>query len=320
MKAQHPDRRGRGGADAAAALQSRSRRLRGRDGGARRRGRHCGCKETHARSGRAGLDAAGPVRHRALPPAAGAAGDQAAADHHADRARRGERARARPGDRRRRLHRQAVLGAGAAGARARAAAPRAARAARRRADVSATSSSTARRSGSSRAGRADRSRADRVPPAGIPDGASRPGVLARAVARRRLGHATSISTSAPSTCMSAACARRSTAAASADPIRTVRGAGYALDDRFGKAAERRDPSCPGDRRKPGYPSIAARRTLRIERGCVAVQSHVCRRQLARDGCRVEPGHDEAMAQSTAAAAGRGGGRAAGRRRASGSAQ
>ena len=41
----------------------------------------------------------------------------AAADHHADGARRGERARARARHRRRRLHRQAVLGAGAAGAR-----------------------------------------------------------------------------------------------------------------------------------------------------------------------------------------------------------
>ena len=59
----------------------------------------------------------------------------------------------------------------------------------------------------------DRSRPDRIPPARIPDGAARPGVLARAVARRRLGLATSISTSAPSTCMSAGCARRSTAAA-----------------------------------------------------------------------------------------------------------
>ena len=59
----------------------------------------------------------------------------------------------------------------------------------------------------------DRSRPDRIPPARVPDGAARPGVLARAAARRRLGLATSISTSAPSTFMSAGCARRSTAAA-----------------------------------------------------------------------------------------------------------
>ena len=49
------------------------------------------------------------------------------------------------------------------------------------------------------------------------------------------GAATSMSTSAPSTSMSAACARRSTRPR-ADPIRTVRGSGYALDDRFVKSA------------------------------------------------------------------------------------
>ena len=119
----HPDRRGRGAAVAAAALQSRDRRLRGRDRRARRRGRYPAAGK-HARPCRARLDAAGPVRHRAVPPAAGAAGDQVAADHHADRARRGERARARACDRRRRLHRQAVLGAGTAGADPLAAAPR----------------------------------------------------------------------------------------------------------------------------------------------------------------------------------------------------
>ena len=58
----------------------------------------------------------------------------------------------------------------------------------------------------------DRPRPDRIPAARISDGAAGPGVLARAAARRGLGAATSISTSAPSTCMSAACARRSTAA------------------------------------------------------------------------------------------------------------
>jgi two-component system phosphate regulon response regulator PhoB len=39
---------------------------------------------------------------------------------------------------------------------------------------------------------------------------------------------TSISTSAPSTCMSAACARRSTRGRMPDVIRTIRGAGYAI--------------------------------------------------------------------------------------------
>ena len=141
----HPDRRGRRAADAAAALQPRSRGLRGRDRGARRRGRHA-AQGTPARPRGPRLDAAGPLRHRAVPPAAGAPGNQAAADHHADRARRGERARARAVDRRRRLHRQAVLGARTDRAGARAAAPRIAGAGRRRAGRSATSSSTARRS------------------------------------------------------------------------------------------------------------------------------------------------------------------------------
>ena len=104
-------------------------------------------REARARPRGARLDAAGPLRHRAVPEAAGAAREQGAADHHADRARRGKRAHPRTRDRRRRLHRQAVLGARADRARARAAAPRFARARRRRADASATSSSTARRSG-----------------------------------------------------------------------------------------------------------------------------------------------------------------------------
>ena len=86
-----------------------------------------------ARSRRARLDAAGPVRHRAVPEAADAAREQGAADHHAHRARRGKRARPRTGDRRRRLHRQAVLGARADRSRARVAAPRFARACRQRA-------------------------------------------------------------------------------------------------------------------------------------------------------------------------------------------
>ncbi len=139
--------------------------------------------------------------------------EQGAADHHADRARRGKRARARARDRRRRLHRQAVLGARADRSRARAVA---------RAQAP-SASPTCWRIGEieldrekkrvSRAGRASRSRPDRIPPARIPDGAARPGVLARAAARRGMGLARSISTSAPSTFMSAGCARRSTAAA-----------------------------------------------------------------------------------------------------------
>ena len=51
-------------------------------------------------------------------------------------------------------------------------------------------------------------RPDRVPPARRADAAAGPGVLARAAARPGLGHTTSMSRSAPSTCISAACARR----------------------------------------------------------------------------------------------------------------
>ena len=134
-------------ADAAAALQPRSSRLRGRYRRARRRGRRA-VQGTPARSRHPRLDAARAVRHRTLPPAARAAGHPAAADHHADRARRGKRARARARDRRRRLHRQAVLGARAAGAgRARCCAA-SSRSASPTCCRSATSSSTARRSAS----------------------------------------------------------------------------------------------------------------------------------------------------------------------------
>ena len=72
MSATHPDRRGRGAADAAAALQSRGGGLRGRDRRPRRRGR-IRLRGGRARPGGARLDAARPLRHRALPPAAGAA-------------------------------------------------------------------------------------------------------------------------------------------------------------------------------------------------------------------------------------------------------
>ena len=74
MKRQHPDRRRRRAADAAAALQPRSGGLRGRDRRARRRGRHA-AQGARARPRHARLDAAGPLRHRAVPPAARAAGD-----------------------------------------------------------------------------------------------------------------------------------------------------------------------------------------------------------------------------------------------------
>ena len=189
-----------------------------------------------ARSRRARLDAAGPVRHRAVPPAARAAGDQGAADHHADRARRGKRARPRTCDRRRRLHRQAVLGARADRAGARAAAPRFARAGRRRADLRRHRARPREEARLARRPRG-RSRPDRIPAARIPDGAARAACSRASSCSTASGARRSISTSAPSTCMSAGCARRSTAAASRIPIRTVRGAGYALDDRFDRSRQ-----------------------------------------------------------------------------------
>ena len=74
----------------------------------------------------------GRLRPRDLPPPARRARRRAdPAGDHADRARRGGRARARPLGRRRRLCRQAVFGAGADGAGAGAAAPLAARSRRR---------------------------------------------------------------------------------------------------------------------------------------------------------------------------------------------
>ena len=91
---------------------------------ARRRGRGARCKE-HAPDlvmldwmlpGLSGIELCRRLRARP--------GDPAAADHHADGARRGERSRARARHRRRRLRRQAVLAARTDGARARAAAPR----------------------------------------------------------------------------------------------------------------------------------------------------------------------------------------------------
>ena len=54
------------------------------------------------------LDDRGDQRHRSVPPPAPPPGDRQRADHHADRARRGERPDPRPRNRRRRLCHQAV--------------------------------------------------------------------------------------------------------------------------------------------------------------------------------------------------------------------
>ena len=78
-------------------------------------------------------------------------------------------------------------------------------------------------------------RPDRVPPARIPDAEPRPRLLARAAARRRLG---------PRRLCRRAHGRRPCRPPAqgaqprprTDPIRTVRGAGYAFNDRFVKSA------------------------------------------------------------------------------------
>ena len=79
-----------------------------------------------------------------------------------------------------------------------------------------------------------RSRPDRIPPARIPDGASRPRVLARAVARWRLGQRHLYRRAHRRRACRPSAQGAQPRPTSADPIRTVRGAGYALNDRFGK--------------------------------------------------------------------------------------
>ena len=97
----------------------------------------------------------------------------------------------------------------------------------------------------SRSGKRHRSGADRISSARIPDGAARPGVLARATARRRLGLAISISMSARSTSMSAGCARRSIAASR--PIRSAPCAALAMRSTTvsGAPARRHDKKMAG---------------------------------------------------------------------------
>ena len=80
------------------------------------------------------------------------------------------------------------------------------------------------------------SRADRVPPARIPDAEPRPRLSRASSCSTACGAATSISTSAPSTCMSAACARRSIAAA--PPTRSAPCAAPATRSTSGSRARR----------------------------------------------------------------------------------
>ena len=140
-------------------------------------------------------------------PYACAPGDTRPPGHHADGARRRERARSWTVDRRRRLHRQAVLCARTHRTGARAAATRQP-GSRRLAAFGGQP-----RAGPSKLARPSRQahdppRPDRVPPARISDGEAGPRVLARAAPGQRLGGSRSISTSEPSTFMSGGCARR----------------------------------------------------------------------------------------------------------------
>ena len=191
---------------------------------ARRRGRHQ-AEGKQPRSRGARLDAARPVRHRTVPPPARPPGNAAIADHHAHRPRRGEREGARAGHRRRRLHRQAVLGAGAAGPRARAVAPRQSRAGRAGAQHRRHRARPRKEARLPQRPRR-RSRADRIPPAGVPDGAARAACSRASNCSTASGAARSISTSVPWMCMSGGCARRSIAARR--PTRSARCAAPAM--------------------------------------------------------------------------------------------
>ena len=215
------------------------------DAGAGRRGRYPPAR-AGARPRRARLDAARPL-HRALPPirtrreterlpvimltARGEEGDRVADSAH----------------RRRRLHRQAVLGAGAAGARPRPAPP----SAHPRGDAARRGRHRARSRDAPRPPcRRTPSRPDRVPPARIPD--AEPGRVFTREQRDGVGATTSISTSAPSTYMSAACERRSTGRAGPIPSAPC-AVGYSFDETFARAER------AVERRGSGHRSVAPRR-------------------------------------------------------------
>ena len=122
LEAAGPRRRGRGGARDHAALQSGKAGLPGGGSGGRPGG-----ADPHRRGATrpraAGLDAAGHVGHRGMPPNPPAARDPRPAGNHGDGADRGSGRGARLNTRRRRLHHQAVQHGGAARPDARAAPP-----------------------------------------------------------------------------------------------------------------------------------------------------------------------------------------------------
>ena len=189
-------------------------------------------RENVARPGPPRLDAARHFRHRALPAPARARGDALAADHHADRPRRGGGARARARHRRRRLCGQAVLGARADGAGARDPAPLQARADRPRAEGRRP---RARPRDPPRPPQRPRapSRPDRVPPARIPDAA--PGrVFTRA---QLLDGVWGRDVYVDERTVDVHVGRlRKALGRGRDPIRTVRGSGYSFDEGFAGTA------------------------------------------------------------------------------------
>ena len=183
----------------------------------------------------------GLSRHRALPPLALARGNRAHADHHGHRARRGRGAGAGPRDRRRRLYGQAVLDARAGGPHPGAAAPLEPAAGHQSAEGRR---SRARPPEPPRPPRRPRRapRPDRIPAARIPDAPSRAASIRASNCSMASGATTSMSTSAPSTSMSAACAKPSTAAAS-----TTRSAPSAAPATPSTSGSRRSAECKGRR-------------------------------------------------------------------------
>ncbi len=155
----------------------------------------------------------GLSRDRGVPAPASHARDRQRADHHADGARRGGGPRPRARDRRRRLCHQALLPARAGRPRRRGAAPRAPGAGRRGADLCADIEMDT-------VGHKVRRAAAKSCRSGRPNSVcsrhflEHPGwrVLARAAARCGVGPRFGHRDRAPSTSISAACARRSTTA------------------------------------------------------------------------------------------------------------
>ena len=147
------------------------------------------------------------------------------------RGEEGERVRGLVG-RRRRLRRQAVFGARTDGAGASAAAAQPARAHRRKAVGRRSRSRSRDPAGAARRARRP-SRPDRVPPARISAGKARPGVFARAIARRRLGLSVEIDERTVDVHVGRL-RKALSRGRERDPIRTVRGAGYSFDETFGR--------------------------------------------------------------------------------------